>query len=160
MFLFTLSPKNAEDFYIKAQALIENDNVYSLILAPIQNPSEILSSHTLFTHSAQRPRSRHPAQESFDASLFYHADSNGFLALGNNNDHAPAAINRALTPQTAPKFHITKTTDNYYTIHTTKENIKYYLYFNNLNNGTYLLKQNNAYQYLWRINYYKKEVLC
>jgi len=154
MFLFTLSPKNAEDFYIKAQALIENDNVYSLILAPIQNPSEILSSHTLFTHSAQRPRSRHPAQESFDASLFYHADSNGFLALGNNNDHAPAAINRALTPQTAPKFHITKTTDNYYKINTTKENIKYYLYFNKLNNEINFLNYINDDKYLWIINHH------
>ena len=117
MFLFTLSPKNAKDFHLKAQALIENDNVFSLILAPIPNSSEILSSHTLFTHSARRPRNDHPAPESFDASLFYHADSNGFLALGNNNNHAPAAINRALTPQTAPKFHITKTTDNYYDTH-------------------------------------------
>ena len=152
MFLFTLSPKNAEDFYIKAQALIENDNVFSLILAPIPNPSEILSSHTLFTHSARRQRNDHPAQESFDASLFYHADSNGFLALGNNNDHAPAAINRALTPQTAPKFHITKTTDNYYTIHTTKENIKYYLYFNNLTNEINFLNYINDDKYLWIIN--------
>ncbi|WP_376709980.1 hypothetical protein [Pseudochrobactrum lubricantis] len=154
MFLFTLSPKNAKDFHLKAQALIENDNVFSLILAPIPNSSEILSSHTLFTHSARRPRNDHPAPESFDASLFYHADSNGFLALGNNNNHAPAAINRALTPQTAPKFHITKTTDNYYTIHTTKENIKYYLYFNNLNNEINFLNYINDDKYLWIINHY------
>ncbi|QYM73175.1 hypothetical protein K1X45_01610 [Pseudochrobactrum sp. Wa41.01b-1] len=154
MFLFTLSPKNAEDFYIKAQATIENDNIFSLILAPIPNSSEILSSHTLFTHSARRPRNDHPAPESFDASLFYHADSNGFLALGNNNDHAPAAINRALTPQKAPQFHIIKTTDNYYKIHTTKENIKYYLYFNNLNNEINFLNYINDDKYLWITNHH------
>lgn len=131
MFLFTLSPKNAEDFYIKAQALIENDNVLSLILAPIPNSSEILSSHTLFTHSARRPRNDHPAQESFAASLFYQADSNGFLTFENNSGNAPAIISRTVSPQKAPQFHIIKATGDYYTTHTTKEKIKYYLYLNN-----------------------------
>ena len=154
MFLFTLSPKNAEDFYIKAQATIENNNIFSLILVPIPSSSEILSSHTLFTHSAHRPRSDHPAPESFDASLFYQADSNGFLTFGNNSDDAPAIISRTVNPQEAPQFHTTKATGNYYTIHTIKEKIKYYLYLNILNNEIYILKHNNTYQYLWSINYH------
>lgn len=152
MFLFTLSPKNAEDFYIKAQALIENDNVFSLILAPIPNSSEILSSHTLFTHSARRPRNDHPAQESFAASLFYQADSNGFLTFENNSGNAPAIISRTVSPQKAPQFYIIKATGDYYTIHTTKEKIKYYLYLNNLNNKIHLSKKDN-HQYLCNINY-------
>lgn len=153
MFLFTLSPKNAEDFYIKAQALIENDNVYSLILAPIPNSSEILSSHTLFTHSARRPRNDHPAPDSFDVSLFYQADSNGFLAFGNDSDNAPAVINCALTPQTASKFEANKADNNYYTIKTTKEQIYYYLHIDSSNNYITLKTTNDTDDdFLWKIS--------
>lgn len=152
MFLFTLSPKNAEDFYIKAQALIENDNVFSLILAPIPNSSEILSSHTLFTHSARRQRSDHPAPESFDASLFYHADSNGFLTFGNNSGNAPAIISRTVSPQKAPQFQAKKISDNYYTIKTIKEQVCYYLNLNIVTNEIIFETDNNIdNDYLWKI---------